>query len=125
MGRGQHPIPWSSRWRVTDVLRRRIAIRARAPTRDGGTVPQVMRGRYDHSADVFSFGIVISEVVISEEAQMVIDETRTSKFGLDEQAHRQLQMLGGVDGAGVMSINDDDDDDDDDDAAARSQPLTS
>ena len=42
--------------------------------------PEVMRGRYDHSADVFSLGIVISEVVISEEAQTVIDETRTSAF---------------------------------------------
>ena len=34
-------------------------------------------------ADVFSFGIVISEVIAGSEAEAVIDETRTQDFGLD------------------------------------------
>jgi serine/threonine protein kinase len=46
--------------------------------------PEVMTsGNYDASADVFSFGIVISEAVASQEAEAIVDETRTPAFGLD------------------------------------------
>jgi serine/threonine protein kinase len=46
--------------------------------------PEVMEsGNYDSSADVFSFGIVMSEAVASQEAEAIVDETRTPAFGLD------------------------------------------
>ena len=46
--------------------------------------PEVMTsGEYDMTADIFSFGIVLSEVITSSEAEDVIDETRTEEFGLD------------------------------------------
>ena len=38
--------------------------------------PEVMRGEYEASADVFSFGIVITETLACEEGQHLIDETR-------------------------------------------------
>lgn len=38
---------------------------------------------YDATADVFSMGIVISEVVAAMEADDIIDETRTHQFTLD------------------------------------------
>ena len=44
--------------------------------------PEVMRGKYDLSCDIFSFGIVLTEVLVAEEAQEIIDQTRTSEFGL-------------------------------------------
>lgn len=45
--------------------------------------PEVMKAvlpgtaAYDLSADIFSFGIVISEAIVGKEAEEVIDETRT------------------------------------------------
>ena len=46
--------------------------------------PEVMTsGKYDIGADIFSFGIVLSEVIACSEAEDVIDETRTNEFGLD------------------------------------------
>lgn len=38
---------------------------------------------YDATADVFSMGIVISEVIAAKEADDIIDETRTHQFTLD------------------------------------------
>lgn len=32
--------------------------------------PEVMRGKYDLSCDIFSFGIVLTEVLVAEEAQV-------------------------------------------------------
>jgi serine/threonine protein kinase len=46
--------------------------------------PEVMAsGNYDTAADIFSFGIVISEAVAASEAEAIVEETRTPKFGLD------------------------------------------
>lgn len=57
--------------------------------------PEVMAsGNYDTSADVFSFGIVISEAVASREAEAIVDETRTSKFGLDTAKLTKLYASG-------------------------------
>lgn len=42
-------------------------------------------GHYNAAADVFSFGIVISEVVAATEAEEIVDDTRTNEFGLDVQ----------------------------------------
>lgn len=41
-----------------------------------------MIGKYDLPADVFSFGIVITEALAGTEAQNIIEETRTRQFGL-------------------------------------------
>ena len=46
--------------------------------------PEVLKGDYDLSADIFSFGIVICEALTAREAQDIIDETRTPSFGLHE-----------------------------------------
>jgi serine/threonine protein kinase len=46
--------------------------------------PEVMlSANYDTSADVFSFGIIISEAVAASEAEAIVDLTRTPKFGID------------------------------------------
>jgi serine/threonine protein kinase len=46
--------------------------------------PEVMTsGNYDTSADVFSFGIIISEAIAASEAEAIVDDTRTPTFGLD------------------------------------------
>ena len=47
--------------------------------------PEVMAnsGTYDKSADIFSFGVVFSEVVAHAEGETMIDETRTDEFGMD------------------------------------------
>ena len=46
--------------------------------------PEVLKGEYGLSADIFSFGIVICEALTAREAQDIIEETRTSQFGVDE-----------------------------------------
>ena len=68
--------------------------------------PEVMRGRYDMSADIFSFGIVVTEVMMAEEGQDLIDLTRTKEFGLNEAGLKSfidvaLQPAACVDLAGV------------------------
>lgn len=46
--------------------------------------PEVMAsGNYNTSADVFSFGIIISEAIAASEAENIVDETRTPTFGID------------------------------------------
>lgn len=46
--------------------------------------PEVMsQGNYNVAADVFSFGIVISEAIAGSEAEEIVDDTRTKNFGLD------------------------------------------
>eukprot|EP00980_Cylindrotheca_fusiformis_P017785 scaffold5605_cov128-Cylindrotheca_fusiformis.AAC.26 len=46
--------------------------------------PEAMNsGDYGVTADIFSFGIVISEAVAGAEAEDIVDETRTPQFGLD------------------------------------------
>lgn len=46
--------------------------------------PEVMsQGNYNVAADVFSFGIVISEAIAGCEAEDIVDDTRTRDFGLD------------------------------------------
>ena len=44
--------------------------------------PEVMKGECELSADIFSTGIVFTEVLTGQEAQEIVDETRTGKFGL-------------------------------------------
>ena len=39
---------------------------------------------YDATADVFSMGIVLTEVVAAQEAEEIIDQTRTAHFTVDE-----------------------------------------
>ena len=45
--------------------------------------PEVMMGKYNAAADLFSFGIVLTEILTLQEAQEIIDATRTDKFGLN------------------------------------------
>jgi serine/threonine protein kinase len=46
--------------------------------------PEVMAGgTYDTSADIFSFGIVLSEAVAHAEGETIIEATRTLDFGVD------------------------------------------
>ena len=40
-------------------------------------------GNYNATADIFSFGIVISEAIAAQEAEEIVDATRTPQFGLD------------------------------------------
>jgi serine/threonine protein kinase len=55
--------------------------------------PEVMMSaNYDTSADVFSFGIIISEAVAASEAEAIVDSTRTPTFGLDTT---KLAMMAG------------------------------
>ncbi len=48
------------------------------------------QGNYNATADVFSFGIVISEGIAATEAEEIVDDTRTSDFGLDVQKVKKL-----------------------------------
>ena len=50
--------------------------------------PEVLKGEYGLSADIFSFGIVICEAITAREAQDIIDETRDASFGLNEPGLR-------------------------------------
>jgi len=47
--------------------------------------PEVMKGQCDLSADVFSFGVVLTEVLAGKEGQEIVDETRTDAFGLKRE----------------------------------------
>ena len=51
--------------------------------------PEVLNGIHGLSADIFSFGIVICEALTAREAQDIIDQTRTSQFGLREEGLRE------------------------------------
>lgn len=57
--------------------------------------PEVRNGYYDSSADVFSFGIVISEVLGGDSAEEICDDTRTSEFGLSKDGLLKLTWQGG------------------------------
>jgi serine/threonine protein kinase len=53
--------------------------------------PEVMNsGLYGTAADIFSFGICISEALMGSEAEDIVDETRTPEFGLDGDKVRKL-----------------------------------
>jgi len=53
--------------------------------------PEVMAsGNYNTPADVFSFGIIISEAIAGSEAEDIVDETRTPEFGIDTSKLVQL-----------------------------------
>lgn len=53
--------------------------------------PEVMNsGLYGTAADIFSFGICISEALMGSEAEDIVDETRTPQFGLDGSKVRRL-----------------------------------
>jgi len=45
--------------------------------------PEVLSGDYGLAADVFSFGIVLVEALAAEEAEEVVESTRTKSFGLN------------------------------------------
>merc|ERR1740139_1946201 len=47
--------------------------------------PEVMKGSYELSADVFSFGICFTEVLCGNEGAEIIDETRSDDFGLKKE----------------------------------------
>jgi serine/threonine protein kinase len=54
--------------------------------------PEVMvSGLYGTPADIFSFGVCISEALIGAEAEEIVDLTRTNNFGLDGN---KLKALG-------------------------------
>eukprot|EP00977_Amphora_coffeiformis_P006438 scaffold1374_cov175-Amphora_coffeaeformis.AAC.9 len=57
--------------------------------------PEVMAnsGTYDKSADIFSLGVVFSEVVAHAEGESMIDETRRDDFGIDADKLLQLAQL--------------------------------
>ncbi|KAL3943236.1 MAG: hypothetical protein SGBAC_002681 [Bacillariaceae sp.] len=56
--------------------------------------PEVMSsGDYDVAADVFSFGITISEALAGAEGEEIVDTTRTNDFGLD--AKKLAALVGG------------------------------
>jgi len=53
--------------------------------------PEVLTGCYSTPADIFSFGVVISEVLIAEEAEDIMEQTRDAKtFGLKPEGLRAL-----------------------------------
>lgn len=53
--------------------------------------PEVMiSGLYGTPADIFSFGICISEALCGKEAEEIVDATRTQQFGLDGEKVKQL-----------------------------------
>jgi hypothetical protein len=56
-------------------------------------------GHYNAAADVFSFGVVISEAVAASEGEDIVDDTRTRDFGLDVDKVKALyctpEELGG------------------------------
>jgi LIM domain kinase 2 len=53
--------------------------------------PEVRAGPdYDTFADVFAFGIVISEVIAANSAEEIVDETRNGEFGLDKKGLLKL-----------------------------------
>lgn len=59
--------------------------------------PEVMAsGDYDTSADVFSFGILISEAVAAAEAEEIIEDTRTLEFGLNADKLKELYAKGNI-----------------------------
>lgn len=49
-----------------------------------------MLGKYDLPADIFSFGIVLTEALAATEAQCIIEETRTRQFGLSRSGTHAL-----------------------------------
>jgi len=56
--------------------------------------PEVMSsGNYDVAADIFSFGITISEALAGAEGEDIVDTTRTNDFGLD--AKKLADIVGG------------------------------
>jgi serine/threonine protein kinase len=53
--------------------------------------PEVMEsGLYGTPADIFSFGICISEAICGAEAEEIVDTTRTESFGLDGEKLKKL-----------------------------------
>merc|ERR1712218_106874 len=58
--------------------------------------PEMMEGdgRYFASTDIFSFGIMMSEVMCAEEAEELIDSTRKGDFTLDAEGFRGLLTPG-------------------------------
>ena len=76
------------------VSSRLFSAGAAATSKDGGVLttaagtythmaPEVMAGsNYNTAADVFSFGIVLTEVLAAEEAEEIVDTTRTAMFGI-------------------------------------------
>jgi serine/threonine protein kinase len=50
----------------------------------------MISGLYGTPADIFSFGICISEALCGQEAEEIVDETRTPEFGLDESKVKKL-----------------------------------
>ncbi|KAG7344094.1 protein kinase domain containing protein [Nitzschia inconspicua] len=62
--------------------------------------PEVMAsGLYGTAADVFSFGICMSEALMGEEAEEIVDLTRTDSFSLDGD---KLKALGNSSGSRVF-----------------------
>jgi serine/threonine protein kinase len=63
--------------------------------------PEVMvSGLYGTPADIFSFGICISEALMGAEAEEIVDLTRTDRFGLDSD---KLKDLGNPSGSRVFN----------------------
>jgi serine/threonine protein kinase len=63
--------------------------------------PEVMvSGLYGTPADIFSFGVCISEALMGAEAEEIVDLTRTDSFGLDGD---KLKDLGNPSGSRVFN----------------------
>jgi len=52
--------------------------------------PEMNTGSYGLSSDIFSFGILLTEVLSGHHAENIVDETRTGKFGLNVEGVRNL-----------------------------------
>lgn len=87
---------------------------ARGLTTAAGTythmAPEVMAsGNYNAAADVFSFGIVLTEALLAKEAEEIVDETRTPTFGVDLNKLRHLvfednTLINGIDDETQMIV---------------------
>merc|ERR1712226_1441312 len=67
--------------------------------------PEVFAGQHGAPADIFSFGILITEVLAAQDAEDIIDATRTESFGLSPDGVRSL-LKPGVHPAGCGKLVD-------------------
>eukprot|EP00966_Prymnesium_polylepis_P036370 843994-Prymnesium_polylepis.2 len=65
-----------------------------APALEPSVMRAVMPGAaaYDDAADIFSFGIVLTEALAAREAEEIIEETRTANFGLSSSGLKALLL---------------------------------
>lgn len=92
-------------WKAGPMRSFRTSRSRRGLTTGQGTythmAPEVMvSGLYGTPADIFSFGICVSEALMGAEAEEIVDLTRTDSFGLDGD---KLKDLGNPSGCRVFN----------------------